>query len=204
MYPKTIQKAIELFSKLPGIGQRTATRFVFFLLKKEKKEIEEWAQTLLDLKEKIKICHFCFKPFEKEGRLCEICTSPSRNFSQVCVVEKEQDLEAIENARIYNGLYFILGGPFSKVSKEELEKVRVKDLLERIKNPEKFGIREKINEIILALNPTLVGETLILYLEKELKNLPLKITKLARGIPTGGEIEYADRESLESAFKKRD
>lgn len=203
MYPKTIQKAIDFFSRLPGIGQRTATRFVFFLLKRDEKEIKEFAQTILDLKARIKTCQFCLKPFEGEKKLCEICSNPSRNFSQICIVEKEQDLETIESGRVYNGLYFILGGPFSKISKEELEKVRIKELLERLKNPEKFGIREKIQEVILALNQTLVGESLSLYLEKNLKSLPVKITKLARGIPTGGEIEYADKETLESAFKKR-
>ena len=202
MYPKTIKSLIEVFSKFPGVGKRTATRFVFYLLK-EKKEIENLIKNLTDLKEKIKFCKFCLKSFEGEGDLCEICKSPARDVSKICVVEKEQDLETIEEARVYDGLYFILGGPINSISKEGLKKLKIKELLERIKEPEKFGIFGKPKEIILALNPTLQGEAISTYLEKNLKESAKKITKLAKGLPFGGELEYADPETLKSALEGR-
>ncbi|MBC7074149.1 recombination protein RecR [Candidatus Parcubacteria bacterium] len=203
MYPKTIQKVIDFFAQFPGIGAKTAARFAFFLLKKSEKEIKDFAQSILELKTKVKICHFCFKPFEGEEKLCEICKNPARNTSLVCVIEKEQDLETIETAKVYNGLYFILGGPISKIKKQDLQKLRIKELLERVKNPEKFGIFGKIEEIILATNATIEGEALSLFLEKKLKETGKKITKLGRGIPIGGEIEYADEATLSAAFEKR-
>lgn len=203
MYPKSIRDLINFFLKFPGVGERTATRFSLFLLKTDKKEVENFIENLRGILEKVKLCEFCFKPFEGEGKLCEICKNPARDQSKIAILEKEQDLEAIEKSGIYNGLYFILGGPISKVTKEELKKLRIDELLERIKNPKNFGILSEIKEIILALNFTLEGEAISVYLEKKLKNLGKKITKLAKGLPSGGELEYADRETLESAFEGR-
>lgn len=201
MYPKTIRKLIEIFSKFPGVGKKTATRFVFYLLKNEA-ESEKLKQGLISLK-KIKFCNFCFKPFEGEGNLCEICNNPARDQSKICVVEKEQDLESIEEAKVYHGLYFILGGPIHSVQKEELKKLRVNELLERIQKPERFGIFASFKEIILALNPTVEGEAIAIYLEKKLKEMGKRITKLGKGLPSGGELEYADEETLKSAFESR-
>jgi recombination protein RecR len=128
MFPPTIKKLIELLSKFPGVGPRTATRFAFYLVKKEKKEVEELAKTILDLKEKIKLCKLCFKPFENKGEICEICQDKTRDRSLLCLVEKETDLEAIEKTKKYKGLYFILGGPVSAIKKEELKKLRMDEL----------------------------------------------------------------------------
>jgi recombination protein RecR len=203
MYPKTIRKLIEIFSKFPGIGQKTATRFVFYLLKQKKEDINDFSNFLKDLKEKVKFCKFCFKPFEGGKQLCEICQNPARDLTKICVVEKEQDLEAIENAQVFNGLYFVLGGPVSSISKEELQKIRVRELFERIKSPEKFGVFGNFKEIILALNPTVTGEAISIYLEKKLGKLGKKITRLGKGLPSGGELEYADEETLKSAFEGR-
>jgi recombination protein RecR len=196
MFPPTIKKLIELLSKFPGVGPRTATRFAFYLVKKEKKEVEELAKTILDLKEKIKLCKLCFKPFENKGEICEICHDKTRDRSLLCLVEKETDLEAIEKTKKYKGLYFILGGPVSAIKKEELKKLRMDELEERVKNRE-------IKEIIIATNPTTEGEAIALYLERKLKNLGKKITRLGRGLPTGGELEYADEETLGAAFEGR-
>jgi recombination protein RecR len=196
MFPPTIKKLIELLSKFPGVGPRTATRFAFYLVKKEKKEVEELAKTILDLKEKIKLCKLCFKPFENKGEICEICQDKTRDRSLLCLVEKETDLEAIEKTKKYKGLYFILGGPVSAIKKEELKKLRMDELEERVKNRE-------IKEIIIATNPTTEGEAIALYLERKLKNLGKKITRLGRGLPTGGELEYADEETLGAAFEGR-
>jgi recombination protein RecR len=196
MYPKTIQKLIELFSKWPTVGQRTATRFVFYLIKQDKNEIENLAKAILNLKERIKFCQKCFKPFEGEGEICEICSDKSRDRSLLCIVEKEVDLEAIEKTKKYKGLYFILGGPVSKIKKEELKKLRIKELEERIKEKE-------IKEIIIATNQTTEGEAIALFLERRLKNSGKKISRLGRGLPTGGELEYADEETLSSALEGR-
>ncbi len=203
MYSKTIQKLIDLFSRFPGVGPRTAARFVFYLLAKEKEEIDELIFQLSELKEKIKFCQFCFNPFEGEKNLCQICLDLSRDKSLICVVEKEQDLAAIEKTKKYRGYYFILGGTVSTLKKEEIEKLRIDELIERIKNPEKFGVKASFKEIILALNPTTEGEATALYLERKLKNLGKKITRLGRGLPIGAELEYADEETLGSALEGR-
>ena len=196
MYPKTIQKLIELFSKFPTVGQRTATRFVFYLVKRDRKEIEELSKTILDLKEKIKFCKNCFKPFEGDGEICEICSDKTRDKSLLCIVEKETDFEAIEKTKKYKGLYFVLGGPVSAIKKEELKKLRIKELEERMKD-------KKIKEVIIATSLTTEGEALALFLERKLKNTGKKITKLGRGLPTGGELEYADEETLSSSLESR-
>ncbi|KPJ57055.1 hypothetical protein AMJ49_02770 [Parcubacteria bacterium DG_74_2] len=202
MYPKTIQKLIDLFSKFPGVGPRTATRFVFYLITKEKKEINELVSKILNLK-KIKLCKFCFNPFEGEDDLCQICLNHTRDKTLLCVVEKESDLASIEKIKKYNGLYFILGGLISKLKKEEIEKLKINELLERIKNPEKFGQKAGFKEIIIAINPTTEGEATALYLERKLKPLGKKITRLGRGLPVGAELEYADEETLGSALEGR-
>jgi recombination protein RecR len=196
MYPKVIQKLIELFSKFPTVGQRTATRFVFYLIKREKKEIEELSKTILELSEKIKFCKNCLKPFEGEDEICEICSDKTRDNSLLCIVEKEVDLELIEKTKKYRGLYFVLGGPISAIKKEELKKLRIKELEERIKD-------KRIKEIIIATSFTTEGEALALFLERKLKNSGKKISRLGKGLPTGGELEYADEETLASALESR-
>jgi recombination protein RecR len=204
MYPKSIQKLIDLFSKFPTVGPRTATRFVFYLRSADKKEVKELLTSIINLRKNIKICSFCFNPFEDEGNLCKICTDPARNKNLLCIVEKETDLISLEKTRKYKGLYFILGGTVSKLKKEDLEKLRTKELIEIIKNPQKFGIPNlKIQEVILAINPTTEGEATTLYLERLLKPFNKKITRLGRGLSVGAELEYADDETLGSALEGR-
>lgn len=197
----SIEKLIEKFSKFPTIGPRTAARFVFYLIKLPKEEIEELIKSISELREKVKLCSFCFKPFEPspgDPELCEICSNPSRDKSLLGVVEKETDLETIEKTKKYQGLYFILGGTVSKLKKTDIKNLRTEELLERAKKPE-------IKEIIIAVNPTPEGEATALYLERLLKNLPAgrRITRLGRGLPVGGELEYADPETLSSALEGR-
>ncbi|MDI6591808.1 MAG: recombination mediator RecR [Patescibacteria group bacterium] len=203
-YPPLIQKLIDLFSKFPTVGPRTATRLVFYLLRSSKGEIEELIKSISALKQEIKICPFCFNFFEGEGELCQICADPSRDKTLLCIVEKESDLISIEKTKKYNGLYFILGGTVSTLKKEDIKKIRTEELLERIKNPEKFGISQAdFKELIIATNPTTEGEATALYLERILKPLNKKITRLGRGLPVGGELEYADEETLSSALESR-
>jgi len=138
LYSKTIQKLIDLFSKFPTVGPRTATRFVFYLLKTPKKEVKELIEAIVNLKKSVKICAFCFNPFEPSStkaslneNLCPICLDPTRDKTLLCIVEKETDLNSIEKTNKYKGLYFILGGTVSTLKKEEIKKIRVKELIDR-------------------------------------------------------------------------
>ena len=198
MYPKSIQELIDLFSKFPTVGPRTAARFVFYLLKLPKEEIENFISSIVNLKKTIKICKLCFNPFEGEEELCEICRNNSRNKKLICVIEKETDLIPLEKTKKYNGLYFILGGTVPILKKDNVKKIRIDELLERVKASE-----VQIEEIIIATNPTTEGEATSLYLEKMLKPLGKKITRLGRGLPMGSELEYADEETLSSAIENR-
>jgi len=197
MYSKSIQKLIDLFSKFPTVGPRTASRFVFYLIQKPTEEINEIINAISDLKKDVKICPSCFKPFDATSELCEICSNPSRNKNLLCLVEKEIDLETIEKTKKYQGLYFILGGTLPKLKKEGAEKLRIKELEEKIKNS------PEIQEIIIALNPTPEGESTTLYLERMIRPLNKKTSRLGRGLPIGAELEYADDETLSSAFENR-
>lgn len=204
MYPKSIQKLIDLFSRFPTVGPRTASRFVFYLLGASSEEIEEITKAIFTLKDSVKICAFCFKPFEGKTDLCEICSNDLRDKTLLCIIANESDLMAIEKTKKYKGLYFVLGGTLPKLKKQDARKIRIEELIERIKSPSKFGIAEvKINEIIIATNPTPDGEATALYLERLLKNLEIRITRLGRGLPVGGELEYADEETLTSAIEGR-
>lgn len=195
----SINKLINIFRDFPAVGPRTAARFVYYLLKLPKQNIDELVMSIQELQNKIKLCGFCFSPFEPSlnQTLCPICKNSARNKKLLCVVEKENDLLSIEKTKKYNGIYFILGGT-SRLRLEELKK-RVTE--------NNFG------EIIIALNPTPEGRTTSALVESEIKELakspacaggtPLKITHLAQGIPVGGELEYADEETLESALEGR-
>ncbi|MBU0546674.1 recombination mediator RecR [Patescibacteria group bacterium] len=196
MYSSSVENLIKLFSKFPTIGHRTAARFVFYLISLNNQEIEELIKAIEDIK-KVKICPLCFNHFEGEKELCEICTNPSRDKSLICVIEKETDLESIEKIKKYRGFYFVLGGTVSMLKKDDINKLRIKELEQRIKN------HPEIQEIILALNPTTEGEATSLYLERILKPLNKKITRLGRGLSTGGELEYADEQTLRDALDGR-
>jgi recombination protein RecR len=197
MNSQSVQKLIAIFSNFPTIGPRTAARFVYYLIGLKKEDVRELAIALSELKKNIKICSFCFNPFEGEGNFCQICSNPSREKSLLCVVEKETDLNSIEKTKKYHGRYFVLGGTISRLKKSDVEKLRVKELAARVKQ------NQEIKEIILAINPTSDGEATTLYLERFLKPYGKKITRLGRGLPVGGELEYADEETLSSAFENR-
>lgn len=204
MYPESIQKLIDQFSKFPTVGPRTASRFVFHLLRASKEEVEAFLKSILELRKSIKICGFCFNPFQGESSLCKICSDPSRDRTLLCLVEKEADLISLEKTKKYKGLYFILGGTVSGLRRDDIKKLRIKELEDRIKEPQKFGILDaKFREIIIATNPTTEGEATALYLERTLKPFGQKITRLGRGLPVGAELEYADEETLGSALDSR-
>jgi recombination protein RecR len=196
-YPPTIQKLIDLFSKFPTVGPKTAARFVFYLLNSKKEEVDEFILTVSNLKKNIKKCPLCFNSFESETKLCQTCSDQSRDKSMLCIVEKEPDLIAIEKTKKYNGLYFVLGGTFSSLRKKDIKLLRNEELKKRIEN------HPEIKEIIIATNQTSEGEATALYLKRLLSNYNKKITRLGRGLPVGGELEYADEETLSSALEGR-
>ena len=204
MYPDSVQKLIDQFSKFPTIGQRTAARFVFYLMKKPEGEIKNLIQSILNLREAVMLCPSCFNSFEAqenskkgEKEFCPICSNPARDKRLLCLVANEIDLAAIEKTKKYRGLFFVLGGLISTLKQDEDENLRIKGLEEKIKNS------PEIKEIILALNPTTEGESSTLYLERLLGRFGKKISRLGRGLPFGGELEYADEETLEAALEGR-
>lgn len=201
-----IQKLTNLFAEFPTVGTRTASRFVYYLMKQPQEKIVEIANVILELKQKIKFCSFCLNPHEAESSLCSICSSYNRNKNLFCIVEKEQDLISIEKTGKYNGLYFVLNLVGSLTRNQEINNLKLEGLKQRIQSPEKFGIKDtKFQEIIIATNPTPEGINASVLVERALRETKqnYKITHLAKGIPVGGELEYADEETLESAFVGR-
>ena len=210
-YPNPIQKLIDLFAKFPTVGPKTAARFVFYLLNSKKEDVDELVEVISNLKKSVRKCGLCFNQFEpsfakateggspslKEDKVCQICSDPRRDKSLLLVIEKETDLISIEKIKNYKGVYFILGGVISTLRKKDIEKVRVEQLKERVKRD------SRIKEVIIATNPTSEGEATALYLERLLKPFNKKITRLGRGLPTGGELEYADQETLKSSLEGR-
>ena len=194
MYPNSVKNLIAEFSKLPGIGPRTAARFAFNLLRRSENDLQLLGNAILDLKKETKICKNCFNISENE--LCEFCSNPKRDRSVICVVEEAMNIPAIENTKQFNGLYHILGGVIKPSEGIGPDDLNIKRLLERIEN-------SKVNEIIIATNPDTEGETTALYLVKTFKPLNLKITRLARGLATGSDLEYADEMTISSALAGR-
>lgn len=196
MYAKPIRNLIQAFRKLPSVGTRTAERFVFQLLKSGKKDVAELTIALKDLVETIKSCQVCWDFSDTSP--CIICRDDKRNKQILCVVGEPQDIQAIEKIGVYPGRYHVLRGTVSPDDPSGLETTKVRELFERIQS-------EPPQEIILALNPNMEGETTMLFLEKQIKkqNTEIKITRLARGLPMGSDLEYADEITLASALKHR-
>jgi recombination protein RecR len=186
--------AIEELSKLPGIGKKTAQRLAIFLLKSDEQQVDKLLTAIKDLKVKLRFCSRCFNLSEDE--LCNICKSDKRDKSVICVVEEASDVMAIEKTHEYKGLYHVLGGVLSPLSGITPELLHIKELLKR------FEI-EDIKEVILALNPDTEGETTSLYLAKMLKPLNINVTRIARGLPIGGDLEFADDATIGRAILNR-
>jgi len=186
--------AIEELSKLPGIGKKTAQRLAIFLLKSEQQQIENLLIAIKDLKLKLRFCSRCFNLSEEE--FCNICKSDKRDKSVICVVEEASDVMAIEKTHEYKGLYHVLGGVLSPLSGITPDSLHIKDLLKRFET-------EDIKEIILALNPDTEGETTSLYLAKLLNPLNVNVTRIARGLPIGGDLEFADDATIGRAILNR-
>ena len=193
-YPSvSLERAIGEFSKLPGIGRKSAQRLVFFLLKNSKYEVQQLAEALIALKEKVKFCSTCFNI--TEAGPCHICLDERRDQTLLCVVEEANDVLALEKTGEYKGLYHVLGGALSPLEGVGPDDLHIKEMLTRF--------HAGIGEVIIATNPNTEGEATALYLEKLIKPLIVKVTRIARGIPVGGDIEYADEITLTRALEGR-
>jgi len=192
--PKPVKRLIKALSNLPGIGEKTATRLALYLLRSPQDISLELADSIKEVKEKIRLCKKCFNYTEKE--LCEICLSPYRDSQTICVVESPADLMALEKTGKYKGKYHVLHGLISPLEGISPDDLRINELLERIRT-------ENIKEVIIATNATIAGGTTTHYLAQLIKPLGIKVTQLAQGIPTGADIEYIDEITLSNALEGR-
>ncbi|MFH1404621.1 MAG: recombination mediator RecR [Patescibacteria group bacterium] len=194
-FPDSIQNAMASLSRLPGVGPKTALRYVFYLLKQPKTDLEILAKNIIDLTTNIKVCNTCYTYSEHD--ICEICCDQRRDRSIVCVVEESRDISTIESTDLYKGHYHVLGGILNPIEGMTTDTLRINELIKKIK------LDNQIKEIILAFSPDIHGETTIMYLTKTIKPLNVKITRLARGLPIGASLEYADEITLGDALKGR-
>lgn len=192
--PVSLKRLMECFAALPGIGRKTAQRLAFHVLDMPEEQAKGFAQAILEAKEKIHSCKVCQNFTDKE--ICDICASPERDGSVICVVEDPKDVMAFERLREYRGLYHVLHGLISPLDGIGPESIRIKELLVRLQE-------EDVREIIMATNPTIEGEATAMYLSKLLKPMGYRVTRLAFGIPVGGELEYADNVTLNKALENR-
>lgn len=194
MYPKTFDDLIYEFQKLPGVGYKTAERYAFTVLEWSDEDIETFSNTLNDLKKKVKKCHICNNLTDDIDRECVYCKNKNRNHHMICVVQNTKDIGAIESMEEYNGVYHVLDGLINTQKGILPEQLNIKNLIKRID--------EDIEEVILALDPTVEGETTSLYISKLLEGC-CKVTRLAYGIPVGSHLDYTDAMTLQKAFEGR-
>jgi recombination protein RecR len=198
--PKPIQNLIEAFERLPGIGPKTAERLTYYLLHAPKEESKALAEAALEMKDKTKICSICFNIGEEDP--CQICSDESRDKSVVMVVENPLDVIALEKAN-FKGLYHVLHGVISPMDNIGPDELHIRELLPRLKDPSTGSGQVAVKEIILATNPTMEGEATAMYIQRLLSPLGLKITRIARGLPVGSDLEYADETTLSRALEGR-
>jgi recombination protein RecR len=189
-----IPQLLDEFERLPGIGPKSAQRIVYWLLNAPPDAATRLAQTIVEVKETVHFCPRCFN--YAEGELCAICTSSERDNSMICVVSEPRDIAAIERTGEYRGLYHVLGGALSPLDGIGAEQLTVKELLERLANME-------VAEVLLATNPNVEGETTAVYLARLIKPLGIRTTRLASGLPVGGDLEFADEVTLGRAIESR-
>jgi recombination protein RecR len=200
-YPAPLARLIQELSKLPGIGEKTAARLAFHMLKGKKDDVFNLSDSIGKLRKEMGLCRTCFGFSEVdqqngETTLCMICRNPERDRQSICVVEEPSDLIAVERSQEFRGLYHVLHGTISPLDGIGPDALRIKELLERIKN----GV---VQEIIVATNPTMDGEATALYLSKVIKPLGIAVTRIARGLPMGGDLEYTDAVTLGKALEGR-
>ena len=195
MYEGPVQLLIDELGRLPGIGPKSAQRIAFWMLDQPKEDINSLVRALTEVKEKVRWCAVCCNVSEDE--LCRICRDSRRDRSAICVVEESKDVAAIERTREFRGLYHVLGGNISPIDGRGPEDLHIRELLQRLQGTE-------VTEVILATNPTVVGEATGTYIIRLLHDIPgIKVSKLASGLPVGGDLEYADDVTLGRAFNGR-
>ena len=194
MYEGIIQELIDELGRLPGIGPKSAQRIAFHIVQSERVDVNRLVEVLRIVKEKVRFCAQCFNVAEEDE--CRICRDPRRDNSVICVVEESKDVVAIEKTREFRGKYHVLGGAISPIDGIGPDNLRIKALLSRLANAD-------ISEVIIATDPNLEGEATATYLSRLLKPLEIKVTRLASGLPVGGDLEYADEVTLGRAFEGR-
>lgn len=194
MYSETVNKLINQFEKLPGIGHKTAVRLAFYILESDGNVAKEFSETLVKAKKNVKFCSICYNLTEKDP--CDICSNSKRDESTICVVENVKDVIAMEKTHEYKGKYHVLHGSISPMNNISAGDIKIKELLERLKD-------DSIKEVILATNPTVEGEATAMYISRLIKPLGIKVTRIAHGIPVGGDLEYTDEITLIKALEGR-
>lgn len=189
-----IERLIDAFSRLPGIGPKTAARLTYFLLRAPDELALELADALRDLKERVRYCRRCFNV--AEGELCAICADEHRDAHLICVVEEPLDVVALERSGVYRGLYHVLHGVINPLENVGPDDLRIRELLDRVRS-------EQVEEVILATNPNMEGEATAMYIARLLRPLGVRVTRLAHGLPVGGDLEYADQHTLARALEGR-
>jgi len=203
LLPKSVQNLIDEFSKLPGIGPKTAARLTFYMLTKSDSDVENFGNAAVNLKKNLKYCKNCYNITEA-AEICAICADEKRAKDKICVVEETLDIIALEKAN-FDGIYHVLGGVISPIDNIGPDNLRVRELVDKLKK------KVEISEIILATDPSLEGEATAMYIQSDIKknikdgkiNKDLKITRIARGLPVGGDLEYADEVTLNRALEGR-
>lgn len=194
MYEGVVQELIDELGRLPGVGPKSAQRIAFHLLQTEDDLAERLAKVLIEVKERVRFCDICGNVSEQER--CNICRDTRRDPTLICVVEESKDVQAIERTREFRGLYHVLGGAISPIEGIGPDQLRIKELMARLSNPD-------IKEVILATDPNLEGEATATYLSRMLSTMGIPVTRLASGLPVGGDLEYADEVTLGRAFSGR-
>lgn len=191
---ESLETLIEELTKFPGIGRKTAQRLALYILKQPKEEVEKLVQAIIDVKEKIKYCSICYNITETDP--CPICSSPKRDKAIICVVEEPMDVIAIEKTNEYNGLYHVIGGVLNPLEGIGPDDLKIKELVHRVSSGE-------VKEVIIALNPSVEGETTSIYIANLIKPFGIKVTRIARGLPIGTALEYADIATIVRAIENR-
>ncbi|WP_310961559.1 recombination mediator RecR [Nocardioides terrisoli] len=194
MYEGVVQDLIDELGRLPGIGPKGAQRIAFHLLAADSADVRRLAEVLVEVKQKARFCAVCGNVSEEEQ--CRICRDPRRDPSQICVVEESKDVQAIERTKEFRGRYHVLGGAISPLEGIGPEQLRIRELIQRLENGE-------VTEIILAMDPNIEGDATAAYLTRMLRPMGLRVTRLASGLPVGGDLEYADEVTLGRAFAGR-
>ena len=194
LYSPSIEKLIESFERLPSIGHKTAARLAFYMLNCSEEETNEFISSIVNAKKNLKYCSKCFNISDTDP--CSICSNPKRDESVICVVEDVRDIVAMEKTHEFKGVYHVLHGSISPMNGIGPEDIKIKELLERLKDTD-------VKEIIIATNPRVEGEATAMYLSKLIKPLGIKVTRIAHGIPVGGDLEYTDEVTLSKALEGR-